>query len=132
MDLSKLHAVIVDDDIYKAIDIRKALEFNRVTHVDIVRNQEQLWEKINESKGREKKVDLIVTDMHYPITAGADADWEAEFKLIERMRKESIDIPVIICSTSNYESVSGILGSVWYSDLNDIHTAFKEVLSKLS
>ena len=132
MDLSKLHAVIVDDDIYKAIDIRKALEFNRVTHVDIVRNQEKLWEKINESKGGEKKVDLIVTDMHYPITAGADADWEAGFKLIERMRKESIDIPVIICSTSNYESVSGILGSVWYSDLNDIHTAFKEVLSKLS
>ena len=43
MDLSKLHAVIVVDDIYKAIDIRKALEFNRIIDVDIVRDQEKLW-----------------------------------------------------------------------------------------
>ena len=47
--------------------IRKALEFNRITDVDIVRNQEQLWGIIYEGKERRKKVDLIVTDMRYQI-----------------------------------------------------------------
>ena len=68
MDLSKLHAVIVDDSIIKAMEIRKALEFNRITDVDIVRNQEQLWGIIYEGKERRKKVDLIVTDMRYQMT----------------------------------------------------------------
>lgn len=78
-----------------------------------------------------KKVDLIVTDMRYPLTAGSDTDVEAGFKLIERMEKEHIDIPVIICSSSNYESVDGILGSVWYRENDDINLKFKEVLSRL-
>ena len=131
MDLSKLHAVIVDDSILKAIEIRKALEFNRITNVDIVRNQGQLWEKINDGKKGGNRVNLIVTDMRYPLTAGADTDNEAGFKLIERMEQEHIDIPVIICSSSNYESVKGILGSVWYRQNDDINLQFREVLSRL-
>lgn len=131
MNLSKIHAVIVDDSIIKAIEIRKALEFNRIIDVDIVRNQEQLWEKIYDSEKNGNRVNLIVTDMRYPLTAGADTDIEAGFKLIERMEQENINIPIIICSSSNYESVKGILGSVWYRQNDDINTQFKEVLSRL-
>lgn len=131
MDLSKLHAVIVDDSILKAMDISKALEFSRITDVDIVRNQEQLWEKIYDGEKGGNRVNLIVTDMRYPLTTGADTDVEAGFKLIERMEEEHIDIPVIICSSSNYESVKGILGNVWYRQNDDINLQFKAVLSRL-
>lgn len=132
MDLTKLHVVIADDSILKAMEISKALGFNRINDIDIVRNQEQLWEKIYEGKkGTKKAVDLIVTDMRYPLSAGADTDVEAGIKLIERMERECIDIPVIICSSSNYESVGGILGSVWYRKNDDINLKFKEVLSRL-
>lgn len=127
MDLSRINAVIADDDVMKGADIRKALEFNGVRNIMTVRNQEKLWEQIYHG---EDKIDLIVTDMQYPLEAGEAVDEEAGLKLIERMKKEKIDIPVIVCSSLNY-SIPDILGSVWYNALNDLDSNFKEVLSRL-
>ena len=127
MDLQKTKVVVVDDDVFKGADIRKALEFNGIRNVMIVRNQEKLWNQIYHG---EDKIDLIVTDMQYPLEAGAAVDKEAGFKLIERMEKEKIDIPVIVCSSLNY-SIPNILGCIWYNELNDLNSKFKEALSKL-
>ena len=127
MDLSKIKAVIVDDDVFKGIDIQKALEFNGIQNIMTVRDQEKLWEQIYDS---EDKIDLIVTDMQYPLKAEGAIDEEAGFKLMERMEKEKIDIPVIVCSSLNYR-IPDILGSVWYSKLSDLNSNFKEVLDKL-
>lgn len=127
MDLSKIKAVIVDDDVIKGNNIRKALEFNGIRNIITVRNQEKLWEQINHGG---EQIDLIVTDMQYPLEAGGAEDEEAGLKLIERMEKEKTDIPVIVCSSLNYR-IPGILGSVWYNRLNDLNFAFKEVLSRL-
>lgn len=127
MDLSKTKAVVVDDDVFKGADIRKTLEFNGIRNVMIVRNQEKLWNQIYHGKD---KIDLVVTDMQYPLEAGEAVDEEAGFKLIERMEKEKIDIPVIVCSSLNY-SIPNVLGSVWYNELNDLNSKFKEALSKL-
>ena len=33
MDLSKIKAVVVDDDVFKGSDIRKALEFNGIKSI---------------------------------------------------------------------------------------------------
>ncbi len=127
MDLSKIKAVIVDDDVFKGADIQKALEFSGIRNIMTVRNQEKLWEQIYHG---EDKIDLIVTDMQYPLKAGGAIEEEAGFKLMERMEKEKIDIPVIVCSSLNYR-IPEILGSVWYSKLNDLNSSFKEVLSRL-
>ena len=127
MELSKIHAVIADDDVFKEINIRKALEFNGIRNITAVRNQKKLWEQIYHG---EDKIDLIVTDMQYPLEAGEAVDKEAGFKLIERMEKEKIRIPVIVCSSLNYR-IPDILGSVWYNERNDLNAKFKEVLGKL-
>lgn len=127
MDLSKIKAVIVDDDVFKANDIRKALEYNGIRAIMTVRNQEKLWEQIYHG---EEKIDLIVTDMQYPLEAGETIDEEAGFKLIERMEREKTDIPIVVCSSLNY-SIPNILGSVWYNRLNDLDSGFKEVLGRL-
>lgn len=50
-----------------------------------VRDQEKLWEQIYHG---ENKIDLIVTDMQYPLETGGTIDEETGFKLIERMEKE--------------------------------------------
>ncbi len=126
MNLSKIKAVIVDDDVIKGADIRGALEFNGVRNIMTVRNQEKLWEQIYHG---EDKIDLIVTDMQYPLEAGEAVDEKAGLKLIERMNKEKIDVPVIVCSSLNY-SIPDILGSVWYNELNDLDSSFKEVLGR--
>ena len=73
---------------------------------------------------------MIVTDMQYPLEVGEAVDEEAGLKLIERMKKEKIDIPVIVCSSLNY-SIPDILGNVWYNELNNLDSSFKEVLGKL-
>ena len=127
MDLSKIKAVVVDDDVFKGADIRRALEFNGIRSIVTVRNQEKLWEQIYHG---EDKIDLIVTDMQYPLKAEGAIDEEAGCKLMERMEKEKIDIPVIVCSSLNYK-IPDILGSVWYSKLSDLNSNFKEVLDKL-
>ena len=127
MDLSKIKAVVVDDDVFKGSDIRKALEFNGIKSIMTVRNQEKLWEQIYHG---EDKIDLIVTDMQYPLGEGEAVDEEAGLKLIERMEKEKIEIPVIVCSSLNYR-IPNILGSIWYNKLNDLDFSFKEVLGKL-
>lgn len=126
-DLSKIKAVIVDDDVFKGFNIRKALEFNGIRNIMTVRNQEKLWEQIDHGG---EQIDLIVTDMQYPLEAGEPVEEEAGFKLIERMKKEKIGIPIIVCSSLNY-SIPNILGSVWYNELNDLNSNFREVLSKL-
>ena len=129
MDLSKIKTVIVDDDVFKGIDIRKALEFNGVRNIMTVRNQEKLWEQIYHG---EDKLDLVVTDMEYPLEAGKTPDTEAGVKLIERMKKEKIDIPVIVCSSGDYRNnIPDILGIVWYSERNDLDFDFKEMLGRL-
>ena len=62
---------------------------------------------------------MIVTDMEYPLEAGEAVDEDAGFKLIERMKKEKIDIPVIVCSSADYrKNIPDILGSVWYNERN--------------
>ena len=110
MNLSKIKAVVVDDDVFKGSDIRKALEFNGIRSIVTVRNQEKLWEQICHG---EDKIDLIVTDMQYPLGEGEAVDEEAGFKLIERMEKEKIEIPVIVCSSLNYR-IPNILGGMPY------------------
>ena len=130
MNLSELHVVIADDSVCKAMDIRRALEFCGVRKIASVRDQEKLWEKIYQSRDGGEPVDLIVTDMHYPIAPGTDPDEKAGLVLLERMEREGIDIPVIICSRGSYP-VPRALGSVRYHETRGIEFEFKEVLGRL-
>lgn len=130
MNLSELKVLVIDDSVYKAMDITRALEYSGIRDVLRARNQEDGFEKIYENQQNSTPIGLIVTDMHYPLAPGQEADFDAGFKLIERLKTEKLDIPVIICSSSNYEE-PGILGSVWYNELRDLNREFKEELKKL-
>ena len=107
--------------------VRKALQNNGITNFKWVDNQEEAWEMLEPGEG----IDLIVTDMHYPLRKGTDAENNAGFILIEKMKEKEINIPVIICSSKNYIS-KDIMGTVWYSDLRDLTYDFKNVLDNYS
>lgn len=130
MKLAELKVLVIDDSVYKAMDITKALEYSGIRDVVRARHQEAGFEKLYESKKLGTPIQLIVTDMHYPLDAGMEADYDAGFKLIERLKKEGLDIPVIICSTHNFND-SRILGCVWYSEQRDLNRDFKAVLKRL-
>lgn len=130
MRMCDLNVLVVDDNVFKAVEIKKALEFNRIRNIVLVRNQEAVWSEIDKSKENGESIDLIVTDMHYPLEPGLEADHDAGFILLERMKERGIKIPVIICSTRNFHSPDA-LGTVWYNELRDIELDFKELLQKL-
>lgn len=123
-------ALVIDDNVYKLIDIQKALNFNRITQVDTCYDQETALEKIKNSIKENAPYDLIVTDMHYPLAKRMESDLEAGYKLIEKLKEENINIPVIVCSSQNW-TVLGSIGTVWYNDLRDINFDFKELIEKI-
>ncbi len=59
-----------------------------------------------------------------------EPDFDAGFILIERLKKEGLNIPVIICSSQNFDD-QGILGPVWYNELCDLNRDFRGVLNEL-
>lgn len=120
-----MKALVIDDNIFKQIDIKRALEWNSIRNIDGASYQDEALEKI-----RNNNYNLIVTDMHYPLEKGADSDREAGYKLIEILEKENLEIPIIICSSQNWTAPK-ILGTVWYNKSRDLNWDFKEVLQNL-
>ncbi len=118
-----------EDSIMKHMEIRRALEKCGAKTVDYINNQQEGLQKLKETLGTECQYDLIVTDMHYPIEKGMIADTEAGFKLLEKLKEEQIEIPVIICSSLRFQ-VPEILGTVWYNKSQDIYLDFRNLLQK--
>lgn len=131
MNLSRLRALIIDDDVFKANDVRKALEFCGVRDTTSVWDQESAWEEINRARQTGRDYGLIVTDMHYPVRRGDDADFRAGMILMEELKNRGLHVPVILCSSVNY-NIPEALGCVWYSSLNEnMEFDFQALLSKL-
>lgn len=130
MSENQIKTLILDDDVYKTIAIKRALESCGIRDIKTVSNQKSGMKYLYQCKEEDIQVDLIVTDMHYPLAPGERADEEAGFKLVKRLKEEGINIPVIICSSLNFKSEE-VLGTVWYNEMRDLNRDFKEVLEKL-
>ena len=131
MGMKNLRVLVADDNIIKSMDIKKALEFNGIKDIKLVGNQEAVWEEIEKGEEDGKEIDLIVTDMHYPLSPRQEADHNAGFILLDELKRKGKDIPVIICSSINYNEPAA-LGCVWYNKLADMDFDFQEVLKRLS
>lgn len=126
--------LLLEDNIYKAMDIKSALRFCGINDRDVIweKYQDAGFERIREYAEQNTPIQLIITDMHYQLRVGAESDREAGFKLLERLKQEELCIPVIICSTGNFESVSSeVLGTVCYNPNRDLNWDLKRILEKL-
>ena len=119
--------LLLEDNIFKAADITRALEQYGIKELHKVRNQEAGKEKLLEAIKEQKPYDLIITDMNYPLEAGEETDPEAGFKLLLWLKKRGILTPVIICSSYQYREPS-VLGCIRYHRNGDLYTEFKKVL----
>lgn len=123
--------LVLEDEADKYLEVRKALEYSGVSEIDRVKNQEDGFELIYDNINNGNPYDAVVTDVQYPLEQGASIDQEAGFKLLERFKKEGIDIPVIICSRLNY-SEPDAFGTVWCDERRDLNADFKELIDKLN
>lgn len=130
MKLSELKVLIVEDDGGKYSDIKSALQACGIRNILSASNQEEGFEIIYKAISENASIGLIVTDMNYPLREYAPDDAEAGSKLIKRLKKEFLDIPVIVCSSDPYH-IEDVLGCVWYSKLRDLYMDFKTILQGL-
>ena len=88
----------IEDDTFKHNDICKALSGCGIKDVE--------WSSNN-------PYDLIITDMYYPDEPGGREEQSGDV-LIDRVIKNKITIPVILCSSVNLKYPE-IYGCVYYS-----------------
>lgn len=129
MILSELKVLLVEDNVYKRIDIRNALSLYGIKNVICVNFLQAGLEEIYKSMNAEP-ISLIITDMHYPIERVGEAVTDAGNQLIKRLQNEDINIPVIVCSSVPYQ-IPEILGTIWYDERRDLNRDIKELLDKL-
>lgn len=123
-------ALVVENEVIKYMAIKKALEFNGIREIQIVGNQEAVWEELVKAEQRGEKFDLIVTDMHYPLREREKPNPDAGFILLDEMKKSGYQIPVIICSSLNFREPRA-LGCVWYRENESLEFAFMDVLQRI-
>lgn len=129
-NMKNIKALILDDEAIKSSAIKRALKSCGICDIRECSNQESGMEYIYQCLKEGSSVGLVVTDMYYPLEFGQEPDENGGIKLIERLTKENIEIPVIICSSINIREPRA-LGCVWYNKNRDLNMDFKDVVSRL-
>lgn len=109
----------IEDDLYKHHDICMALRRGGFSdlQIDCEDNLKDGINRIKKQNESGKSYDLIITDMWYPECMG-EPEKESGVKLINVVKENSWNIPVILCSSVRYKT-SCILGCVHYSENED-------------
>ncbi len=129
MILSELKVLLVEDNVYKRIDIKNVLSLYGIKNVVCVNYLQAGMEEIYKSMDTDP-IGLIITDMHYPIERVGGEVPDAGNQLIRRLQSEDINIPIIVCSSVPYQ-IPEILGTIWYDERRDLNRDIKELLDKL-
>lgn len=113
-----MRVIHFEDSIDKYMEISNQLKSIDVTDITLVSNLKDGMALIHDAIAHGKPFDLAITDMHFPLQKGTEANWEAGKMLIESLRKANFNLPVIVCSSMKYQ-IPGAYGSIWFSVLSD-------------
>ena len=127
MEFRVLH---LEDSVFKHAAIARLIKDTVNAEIDWVTDVESGIEKIKESGMQDKPYDLAITDMHYPLSKGTEADWNAGNLFVDEVKKMHINLPVIVCSTHNMQNEDAF-GCIWYSDFRDWESELREKVKQL-
>lgn len=68
-----------------------------------------------------------VTDMHYPLSPGGEADWEVGDIFVDIIRTKYLNPPIVICSTHNRKNPY-VCDCVWYNDNYDWERRISDIV----
>lgn len=133
MNVQDIKVLLLEDDVFKAQEVKRALDYCGIRKDQIIQaeNQKAGLEILVRCREEGSPAGLIVTDMSYPLEAGLPEDENAGEKLIERLKEEQTEIPVILCSSIRYR-IPEIAGCVWYNKLRDINQDFKKIIDGIA
>ena len=115
----RMYILQLEDDIYKQYHIQKVLEdaYFPDFKLEHVTNLHDGIDHIERQINVGKQYDLIITDMWYP-EKNNGTETDSGNRLIELVRDNKWNIPIIVCSSVDYE-IPGILGTVHYAENED-------------
>ncbi len=102
-----------EDNIFKHMDIVKALNNIGITDIVHVDNAVEGLNIINKYPQPSKAFNLIITDMWFPWNKGGSERKSGDMVIME-LKNMGIYTPIIICSTGGFSNEYA-LGSVLYS-----------------
>lgn len=127
--MKKIERIInIEDSVGKHWAIDRALTWNGYPESELATNAETGIAMIEQAISEGNPYELLITDMHFSVD-GVD-DTKAGLYVIEELKKKSIQLPIIVCSSIHY-NIPEILGCVFYNKSKDLNWEFKEILSKL-
>lgn len=125
----KIKKVInIEDTVLKHIAIKKELEAEGIRQVVRADNAEKGIEEIERAEATGEPYDLLICDMHFNFF-GKD-DLEAGEKTLKLLRKKGIGIPVIFCSSQNWQ-IPGAVGTVFYNECRYWEQDMQEMVRKV-
>jgi DNA-binding response OmpR family regulator len=116
-----MRIINLEDNAMKHTKIERVIKSCGITDTVWARNFEDGMEILDES------VDLIITDMQFPMRRGENDDTEAGEKVIEEVKKQGLSTKVIVCSSGKYR-IPEAYGCVWYSERSDWQQELKELI----
>ncbi len=120
----------VEDDVYKQVDISKAVKRCADARIDWVKNLEDALDKLEGSVRSPEPYDLVITDMWYPKNKGGDEAKSGEV-LIEKIKDNGWKIPVILISSMNYR-LPDIYASIYYSKDGDWERELEKKIKEMN
>lgn len=119
----------IEDDIIKHSSIQRAITSEISADIDLASDMASGLEMIDNACQSGVPYDLVISDMHYPLSIGSKPDSDAGSKFIEIASTKYSDLPIIICSSLNFK-IAGAFGCVWYSDRSDWEREIVDMIKK--
>jgi len=108
-----MRAINIEDKVLKHTSIKRVLS-NLKYEVTWKKTLTDGIEEIKQASAKGRPYDLLVLDMHFPITKD-DYDRKAGEKVIAILEEEHIKLPTIVCSSVHYD-IPQIVGCVFYNE----------------
>ena len=125
----KLRVLLLDDSPMKAVAITRAIRNRCDADIEKVEDVTTGLDRIEQAEKEGCGYDLAISDMHYPLSPGLKADWEAGEHFLTTVQNWKLSLPVVICSSThlNYENA---YGCVWYREDRDWESEIWGLLDK--
>ena len=132
MDNKKFKVLNLEDNAIKHSKISRVISSVGANEIIWVRNLEDGLNMIEQSIESGEQYDLIISDMWYPLSPGG-SDNDSGEELIKQLATRDIYIPVIICSTIqyNYDDSDNVIAAVQYGERFDWETALRKALETI-
>lgn len=93
----KLRIIQLEDSVMKHSAISRVIKNVVPAEIDWVTDMYSGIKKIDEAYRSGIPYDLAITDMHYPLSPGGEADWEVGDIFVDIIGTKYLNPPIVIC-----------------------------------